>query len=321
MKYLLFAPIALFLCSFNLGDKSLESVPPYTVKQIKYDPNLPKGTGKIIFTFQDENGIVTNDSIKYSYNGQQKTVKPTPEGKAYLGVTAGKYVFQFFVNSDHYEVYTDSIDIKASWQTGITVNFENADVRVIEEKPVIYFYPDATTQVSVHLKTTGQLGYTYPAYNNGWNFTADPDGTLHMADREYDYLFWDGETHVNMQSIERFEGYLVQRDSLITFFETQLTAMGLNAREQEDFITYWCPRMRANETSYIHFMFIEEYESIATLNVTPKPDHLFRVFMLWDDGAGIDPNAIQPQTITPLTREGFTVVEWGGGQCDFFDYQ
>lgn len=321
MKYLFFAPIALFLCSFDLGEKSPESMPEYNVKLIKADASLPQGTGLAIFTFQDENGTVVADSIRYSYNGIQQTVKPTKEGKSYLGLKAGNYKFQFYLNSDHYEIYTDSIKIKAAWQTGIEVYFQNSTYPVMAEKPVIYFYPDATQQVSVQLNVTGQLGFTYPAYNSGWNFSADPDGTIHMNDKEYDYLFWDGETKVNMQNVERFDGYLVKRDSLPVFFETQLTAMGLTPREQEDFITYWCPRMQENETSYVHFMFTEEYESIAIINITPKPDHLFRVFLLWDNGAGIDPNAIQPQKIETVTREGFTVIEWGGGQCDFFDYQ
>ncbi len=321
MKYLLFAPIALFLCSFDLGEKTPESMPEYDVKLIKADASLPNGTGQVIFSFTSDGNTTIRDSIKLSYNGVTKTVFTGADGKASLGLKAGKYKFQFYQDSDHYEIYTDSINIKAGWQTGITVYFQNSNYPVIAEKPVIYFYPDATQQVSVQLNVTGELGFTYPVYNNGWNFTADPDGTIHMNDKEYDYLFWDGETHVNMQSIERFDGYLVKRDSLPYFFETQLTAMGLNAREQEDFITYWCPRMQKNETSYIHFMFKEEYESVASLNITPKPDNLFRVFMLWDDGNGIDPNAIQPQTIEPLSREGFTVVEWGGGQCDFFDYQ
>lgn len=323
MKYLVFVPIALFFCSFGLERdiKSPESIPNVSVNLIKEDKNLQAGTSVIVFSFQNNYGWVKGDTVRMSYNGKETNLVTTDDGKAYLGLKSGKYKFVFYLDKDHYEIKTDSIAIKEQWQTGMLVTFESSLYPVEAEKPVIYFYPDATQQVSVQLNVTGQLGFTYPAYNQGWNFTADPDGTIHMNDKEYDYLFWDGETHVNMQSVERFEGYLVQRDSLPTFFEAQLTAMGLNAREQEDFITYWCPRMQENETSYIHFMFNEEYESIATLNVTPKPDHLFRVFMLWSDGAGIDPNAIQPQTIEPLNREGFTVVEWGGGQCDFFDFQ
>lgn len=322
MKYLFFAPIALFLCSFDLSErKSPESTPNYSVTYIKEDLNLQKGTGIVIFSFQGYAGWISNDSIRMSYNGKEIKIATDNEGKAYLGLKSGKYKFQFYYNSEHYESHTDSILIKEQWQTGIFVTFENSIHPVMAEKPVIYFYPDATQQVSVQLNVTGQLGFTYPAYNGGWNFTADPDGTIHMNDKEYDYLFWDGDTKVNMQSIERFDGFLVQRDSLPSFFERQLTAMGLNPREQEDFITYWCPRMQENETSYVHFMFTEEYESIASMNITPKPDHLFRVFMLWDDGKGIDPNAIQPQKVETVTREGFTVIEWGGGQCDFFDFQ
>ena len=42
------------------------------------------------------------------------------------------------------------------------------------EKPVIYLYPDATTEVTVKLRYNGVLDVTYPAYNDGWHVTAFP---------------------------------------------------------------------------------------------------------------------------------------------------
>lgn len=325
MKYLLFAPFVLFFCSFSAAEdlKSPESVPNVSVNLIKEDKNLEAGTGMIVFSFQYYQGWVKGDTVRMSYNGKETKLVPTDDGKAYLGVKSGKYKFQFYLNAEHFEIKTDSILIKEQWQTGMLVTFESSLYPVEAEKPVIYVYPDTTQQVSIQLDVNGDLGFTYPFYNKttGWNFTADPDGTIHMNDKKYDYLFWDGATKVNAQSVERFDGYLVQRDSLPTFFEQKLTAMGLTQREQNDFITYWCPRMQEHEISYIHFMFTEEYDGIATMNISPKPDHLFRVFLLWSDGTGIDPNAIQEQKIETVQREGFTVIEWGGGKCDFFDFQ
>ena len=46
-------------------------------------------------------------------------------------------------------------------------------------KPVIYLYPEQETMVSVSLDYAGTLTATYPAYENGWRVTAEPDGTLH----------------------------------------------------------------------------------------------------------------------------------------------
>lgn len=319
MKYFLFAPIALFLCSFAFERdiKSPESTPDVSVNLIKEDKNLEAGTGMVIFSFQSYYGWVKGDTIRMSYNGKEEVVVPNAEGKVYKGMKSGKYKFQFYLNREHYEIKTDSILIKEQWQTEMLVTFESSIHPVEAEKPVIYVYPDATRQVSVELGVNGDLGFTYPAYNKGWDFTADPDGTIHMNDKQYDYLFWDAQTFINITKVDQNAGFVVKRENLATFFEEKLTAMGLNSREREDFITYWAPQMQKNESSFIHFMFTEEYDQIATINITPKPDHLFRVFMLWDDAAQLDTSKVHDQKIESFTREGFSVVEWGGAKVDF----
>ena len=48
-----------------------------------------------------------------------------------------------------------------------------------DAKPVIYLYPEQETTVSVSLDYAGTLTATYPAYENGWTVTAEPDGTLY----------------------------------------------------------------------------------------------------------------------------------------------
>ena len=46
------------------------------------------------------------------------------------------------------------------------------------------------------------------------------------------------------------------------------------------------------------------------LNITPAPDTVIRVFMVWK---GLDTYVpIQAQPLTAPPRTGFTVVEWGG---------
>ena len=51
-----------------------------------------------------------------------------------------------------------------------------------DAKPVIYLYPEEQTEVSVKLDYDGELTVTYPAYEDGWNVTAYPDGTLFDAE-------------------------------------------------------------------------------------------------------------------------------------------
>ena len=64
-----------------------------------------------------------------------------------------------------------------------------------DAKPVIYLYPEQETTVSVSLDYAGTLIATYPAYENGWTVTAEPDGTLYDENgNEYSYLFWEART-------------------------------------------------------------------------------------------------------------------------------
>lgn len=52
----------------------------------------------------------------------------------------------------------------------------------LNAKPVICLYPEETTEVDVKLDVDGEFLSTWPAYENGWTVTAQPDGAL--ADAE-----------------------------------------------------------------------------------------------------------------------------------------
>ena len=67
--------------------------------------------------------------------------------------------------------------LTAALVLGLTGCTEPAD-EPLTEKPVIYLYPEQETTVSVSLDYAGTLTATYPAYENGWTVTAEPDGTL-----------------------------------------------------------------------------------------------------------------------------------------------
>lgn len=68
---------------------------------------------------------------------------------------------------------------------------------------------------------------------------------------------------------------------MISFLEEKLTLAGLNSKEQADFITYWVPRLTQNEINFVRFEFNEECNRYAELEITPKPDHLVRFYMVW----------------------------------------
>lgn len=182
---------------------------------------------------------------------------------------------------------------------------------MIIAKPVIYLYPEEEIGVSVKLKCDGELIVTYPEYGDGWNVLAQPDGTLTNLDdgREYSYLFWEAKSEVEY---DFSEGFCVRGVDTADFLRDTLSALGLTAREYNEFIVYWLPLMQGNKYNLISFQG-EVYENAAELDISPAPDSVLHVFMAWKPLDG--PIEIQPQELDPFVREGFTVVEWGGGRA------
>jgi hypothetical protein len=294
---------------------SKESVPDFSIVKSELDKTLTKSEAVFVFNFynSDEAGMKSS-TIKYSYNGINKTEKTDKYGKITLKVKPGKYKFQFFYNETFYEIKTDFVAIKPSYKTEVEIRFSSSIHPVSIEKPVIYIYSPQDIEVKIKLDVKGNLDFTYPKYNNGWEFTTAKDGLIKMNDKTYSYLFWDGKMNINSNDINLKEGFVVNKENLVSFFENKLSKMGLSVREMEDYITYWCPIMNVNEKNYIHFMFNEGYNEYANLSVTPKPDNQFRVFMVWSKAEGN--TFVKEQHIPSFTREGFTLVEWGGANFE-----
>ena len=175
-------------------------------------------------------------------------------------------------------------------------------------KPIIYIYPEEDgTNVEVKLENPEILTCSYPEYNDGWKVTADKDGTLtDKSGREYYALYWEG----NNDFEESFkDGFVVKGEDTAEFLEEKLTILGLNARESEEFIVYWLPRLENNRYNLIRFKVAEELNEEVKLNISPEPDTLIRVMMEFKPL--LIKRNIEEQVLTPITRNGYTVVEWG----------
>lgn len=181
----------------------------------------------------------------------------------------------------------------------------------LSAKPIIYLYPETATECSVRVALDGALTCTYPAHGeDGWeNFTAYPDGTLIFPDgMEYYALYWEG---VQDTEWDMTKGFCVKGEDTAKFLEWALAEQGLTRREANEFIMYWLPRMEINEYNVISFQ-TEAYTDGAKLEISPNPDSLLRVFMAYY--ATDTEIEIQPQEFDSFTRDGFTVVEWGGAE-------
>ena len=179
-------------------------------------------------------------------------------------------------------------------------------------KPVIYLYPEETTEVTVTLDCAGKLTCTYPAYGEGWKVTANPDGTLvnHADGRTYSYLFWEGEDDAEY---DMSKGFVVKGGDTAAFLQEKLRGLGLTPKEYNEFIVYWLPRMQDNPYNLITFQ-TDAYTERAKLQITPEPDSVLRVFMAYRPLER--PIKIEEPVLEKFERKGFAVIEWGGTEAN-----
>lgn len=190
---------------------------------------------------------------------------------------------------------------------GYVYNFHEAPAL----KPVIYLYPEEKTDVSVSVDfpNGGEFTCTYPEYGEGWKVIALPDGTLYdESGNEYYCLYWEG---AGLPFSDLGEGWCVSGEDTADFLREKLLEIGLTAREANEMIIYWLPILQKNPYNLISFRF-EDYDRAAPLTVSPKPDTLLRVFMTYTPME--EPTEPKPQDLPHYERNGFTLVEWGGGE-------
>jgi hypothetical protein len=188
------------------------------------------------------------------------------------------------------------------------------EISIEKEKPVIYAYCDRKTDISIELQVKGTLTFSYPLLNNNlWRGTVIPEEGIQVNGKIYPYLFWESLSSDITSQINE-SGFIVEGKNSITFLEEKLNLMGLNQKEITDFITYWAPRMQEYKYNFVHFLGTEAYdEQIASINISPKPDNLFRLFMYFRPMN--NKINIKEQPLPKVnSRAGLTIVEWGGSE-------
>jgi hypothetical protein len=133
---------------------------------------------------------------------------------------------------------------------------------------------------------------------------------------------------VQLPEAETANGWLVERADVVPFLEARLHELNFSAAERAEFIQYWMPELIRHELVFIHFAFVHTaagrtqqnesgavYARLAPVAVSPAPEHLLRVLMLWEPcEPGTALKRIQPQTLPRLERAGFYALEWGGAR-------
>ncbi|CAE6458892.1 unnamed protein product [Rhizoctonia solani] len=230
------------------------------------------------------------------------------------------------------------------------------------EKPVIYLFSPSPLQ-KVHVDLSLVRGWhfsaiyphtpiTSPPDNSfgeaiSWTVDTRSDGSLfdQLTNREVAYLFWEAHTKpgpfISPPTTPSAElaGFdparpivLPSHSALLPFskvtgyIDDALLAMRLHAEARTSFITYWLPNLSKHSHIALRFLPQDQYEAAAPLHVTPVPEIVTRVFMLfmgvqesdlgswksaripaqeWSRVIGVDTEKAKDVTL-------FRVLEWGG---------
>ena len=314
--------IGLFFISsigFAFSYESRPALPLYTVESDVIDTTIKRGMCVVQGTVIDQNGTIVSGATVSNLD-KRKQVLTGADGSFQLTISSlDTAIFMF--HPSYGEIVTKFYDFGSRHR--VTIRFNPRGLYVEPQtvkKPVIYLYADEPTLVNISVNHP-DITFLYPAYEINWSVTADHTGKItdNSSGKTYPYLFWEAADHnlIYPATNAGTPGFMVATDTLISFLENGLTQLGLNATEQTDFITFWAPQLIQTPYVFIQFAVDAVYnEHIASLNVQPVPDSQRRIFMLYtplNDPAEFTTTVV-PQALTSFTRNGFTLVEWGGAE-------
>ena len=304
----------LFISLSALSKDELDLQPVFLIDSIQKDYSLTTSEGAFTFSFKNLQIVGKQRSIRYSMNGIEGVLNLDYKNQLSITVKPGKYKFQFYYSSSYYEIYIDSIPAKSQSRSYISIYCRNSQRDVMVEKPVIYLYPEKSCFIDVKVNPKGKFTFTYPEYKNGWKVFAEPSGELTFDNKRINYLFWESAQQIETENIELDKGFTVEGSKTLEFLEAKLTEFGLNSKEKADFITFWVPQLIKNKYNFVHFIFNDAANQFAELEVTPQPDHIYRLYMLSFPMNSLNEIQVTEQKIPKMERNGFTVLEWGGSQ-------
>lgn len=291
----------------------------YRVVKDEYDAKIPAGyyvlCGKIV---DHESGAVLK-TVSFTTTNDHKLKSTASKGEFsirlkrtqnYVKCNKPGYkesVFEDYEIKDRHRINIEFILISNTYQQEYNV-----------KKPVVYLYSDRELDVELGLQATGNLSFVYPAFDQEtqWNVTVDQTGTITGQDQQsYPYLFWESKNTAPI-SLKKEEakllGSVVSKDEIISFLESSLSDMGLNAREKTDFITFWGPQLVGGEFAFIQFLTADDCEQFATYDISPQPNHVQRIYMVYTLFHEQPEMKVQQQHFEPVDRSGFFMLEWGG---------
>lgn len=227
--------------------------------------------------------------------------------------------------------------------------------------------PFSDVTVSVRLAPQWSFSHIYPSVevkalandmqSISWSVSAGTDGTLvdKRTNLELSYLFWEAlsrpttiplgppsnpcvidshapteehfdPSHPSLQP-DSCTAVMLPFSQLLLYLDSVLKDLTLHTSARNDFITYWLPALSKHPFVALRFLPQSAYERAAELEVSPAPDIITRVFMLfrgvaaeevkeWEEArervGKVDWRSVVGICTSALDMGRFRVLEWGG---------
>ncbi len=288
---------------------------PFHVTSDSVNKNLTPNEAK--FSFQIFNEEFQNPPfpiiMQASVNGVWKEITPDEYGGFNFTVEPGKYKFQFYVNEMFSEITSREVEIRKQHETTVRLIFYRNSYypeQITVDKPVIYFHTNEERTFDLSVKPVGSFTFVYPEMNESWKGIAKTNGEIAIEGTNYPYLFWESNQQYAFHS--EGNGYKVEKSAVVSFLQKKLTELGLNQREQTDFITYWGPQLAENETSFVQFTVDYNCDKFAEMTCSPAPDFTRRVYIQISQWDSQFENYLEDVSFSPIPKSEWYILEWGG---------
>lgn len=174
-------------------------------------------------------------------------------------------------------------------------------------KPNIYIYSDRNIDVNVKIIQHQYITESIPLYDTerGWDAKI-VGGSINGCN---DYLFYEAE--VTDPGWQKKEAFIIRGKFLKEDMLRILKLYQFNKKESDDFIEYWVEKLEGTKDYIFYPQYNELLDKLMRLDITPRPDYLFRVWFLIEEYKGKQ-SFTEIEKPVEILREPYTVVEWGG---------
>lgn len=190
-------------------------------------------------------------------------------------------------------------------------------------KPVVYVYKKNAIDIKVSLDLFGKGFFTklIPGFSTGttWDIRTQQNGLTVIDKGFYEYLYYS----VKVKGY-RFnkDGWIIQGNEAVWFFEDKLPKLNFRVQEQKDFIDFWKDQFKKDSYYFVSFKYNREMDKMVGLFFDKKPTSIERVLLEGYEISSIEGkerflykniwNSFDSYLLRTFDRSpGFDVFEWG----------